>query len=158
MENIQISEAEERDLDEIAALSYQVGKMHDEALKDYYLPTSPGRHREIMRDMLNSKDMFILKAVAANKIRGFICMRIQETPRRGYVYAKTGEFYNFGVDEMYRGRGIGAQLLQAAEDFLRRKGAETVDLNVFCFNRRALKFYLAHDYQELEINMRKVLK
>ena len=90
--------------------------------------------------------------------RALFCLFIQETPRNGYVHSKIGYIYNFGVDEMCRGQGVGSLLLKKAEVFLRDRGVEAIELSVFCFNRRAIGFYERNGYQALEVNLQKVLK
>ena len=53
-------------------------------------------------------------------------------------------------------RGHGGSV-EKAEDYLREKGAETVELNVFLFNQRALAFYKKYGYQALDVNLQKIL-
>ena len=156
-EEIEIAEAGLADAAAVARLSYQVGKMHDEALPDYFYPTGEREHLDIIRKMLKDEIAFVLKAVCSGKICGFACLYVQDRPRKGFVCSKIGYIYNFGVDEACRGRGIGTKLLTATEEYLRQKGVEAVDLNVFCFNRRALSFYKKCGYDEIDVNLRKVL-
>ncbi|OLA65289.1 MAG: hypothetical protein BHW56_04610 [Acetobacter sp. 46_36] len=156
--NAEILIAAAEDAKDIARLSYQVGKMHDEALPDYFKPTTEEEHLVIVRKMMADDNMFLLKAVYDGKICGFICLFIQGTPRNGYVHSKIGYIYNFGVDEMCRGQGVGSLLLKKAEVFLRDRGVEAIELSVFCFNRRAIGFYERNGYQALEVNLQKVLK
>ena len=113
--NTEVLIAAAKDAEDIARLSYQVGKMHDEALPDYFKPTTEEEHLVIVRKMMADDNMFLLKAVYDGKICGFICLFIQETPRNGYVHSKIGYIYNFGVDEMCRGQGVGSLLLKKAE-------------------------------------------
>ncbi len=154
---IEIAEAASSDERDIARLSYQVGKMHDDALPDYFCPTSEAEHLEVIQKMMKDAKAIVLKAVYDGKVCGFACLYLQDTPRKGFVHSKIGYIYNFGVDEAYQRRGIGAMLLEKAEDFLREKGAETVELNVFLFNQRALAFYKKYGYQALDVNLQKVL-
>ena len=154
---IEIAEAVSSDEREIARLSYQVGKMHDDALPDYFCPTSEAEHLEVIQKMMKDAKAIVLKAVYDGKVCGFACLYLQDTPRKGFVHSKIGYIYNFGVDEAYQRRGIGAMLLEKAEDFLREKGAETVELNVFLFNQRALAFYKKYGYQALDVNLQKIL-
>lgn len=154
---VEIAEAASSDERDIARLSYQVGKMHDDALPDYFCPTSEAEHLEVIQKMMKDAKAIVLKAVYDGKVCGFACLYLQDTPRKGFVHSKIGYIYNFGVDEAYQRRGIGAMLLEKAEDFLREKGAETVELNVFLFNQRALAFYKKYGYQALDVNLQKVL-
>lgn len=156
--NVEILIAAAEDAGDIARLSYQVGKMHDEALPDYFKPTTEAEHLEIVRKMTADDKTVLLKTVCEGKICGFICLFMQETPRKGYVHSKIGYIYNFGVDEAYRGQGIGSLLLEKAEVFLRDRGVEAIELSVFCFNRRAVRFYERNGYQALEVNLHKVLQ
>ena len=154
---IEIAEAVSSDEWDIARLSYQVGKMHDDALPDYFCPTSEAEHLEVIQKMMKDAKAIVLKAVYDGKVCGFACLYLQDTPRKGFVHSKIGYIYNFGVDEAYQRRGIGAMLLEKAEDFLWEKGAETVELNVFLFNQRALAFYKKYGYQALDVNLQKIL-
>ena len=154
---VEIAEAASSDERDIARLSYQVGKMHDDALPDYFCPTSEAEHLEVIQKMMKDAKAIVLKAVYDGKVCGFACLYLQDTPRKGFVHSKIGYIYNFGVDEAYQRRGIGSMLLEKAEDFLREKGAETVELNVFLFNQRALAFYKKYGYQALDVNLQKVL-
>lgn len=47
-EKIEVSRAVADDEMDIARLSYQVGKMHDDALPDYFCPTSEAEHLEVI--------------------------------------------------------------------------------------------------------------
>lgn len=154
---IEIAEAVSSDEREIARLSYQVGKMHDDALPGYFCPTSEAEHLEVIQKMMKDAKAIVLKAVYDGKVCGFACLYLQDTPRKGLVHSKIGYIYNLGVDEAYQKRGIGATLLEKAEDYLREKGAETVELNVFLFNQRALAFYKKYGYQALDVNLQKIL-
>ncbi len=154
---IEIAKAVSSDEREITRLSYQVGKVHDDALPDYFCPTSEAEHLEVIQKMMKDAKAIVLKAVYDGKVCGFACLYLQDTPRKGFVHSKIGYIYNFGVDEAYQRRGIGAILLKKAEDYLREKGAETVELNVFLFNQRALAFYKKYGYQALDVNLQKIL-
>lgn len=156
--NIDILVANEEDAEDIARLSYQVGKMHDDALPDYFKPTPEEEHLRIIQNMLKDENAVIFKAVEGGKICGFMCLLIQEKSRNGYVHTKVAYIYNFGIDEVMRSHGIGGRMLQTAECFLQTKGVEAVELSVFMFNQRALAFYEKNGYRALEVNLQKILK
>lgn len=108
--------------------------------------------------MMKDERAVVLKAVYNGRVCGFACLYLQDMSRKGFVYSKIGYIYNLGVDETYQRRGIGIALLEKAEDFLRERGAEAVELNVFSFNQRAQAFYKKCGYQALEVNLQKVLR
>ncbi len=156
--NIDILIADMKDAENIARLSYQVGKMHDDALPDYFKPTPEKEHLRIIQNMLKDENAVIFKAVDGNQICGFMCLLIQEKSRNGYVHSKVAYIYNFGIDENMRNHGIGGKMLQKAERFLHDKGVEAVELSVFLFNQRALAFYAKNGYRTLDVNLQKILK
>lgn len=49
------------------------------------------------------------------------------------------------VDKKQQNKGLGSQLIQAAEDFARKKQLTTITLTTKSY--QALPFYLKHDYQ-----------
>ena len=59
------------------------------------------------------------------------------------------------LDELYvvpgrRGRGIGSQLLAAAEEVTRERGGELLEINVDGVDRDARRFYERHGYRNTE--------
>jgi ribosomal protein S18 acetylase RimI-like enzyme len=61
------------------------------------------------------------------------------------------------VEEAYRGRHIGRQLLTACEDHFREVGLKTVLIGALSANIRATNAYHAAGYADYAINLRKVL-
>ncbi len=155
---VEILTAGPQDAIEIARLSYQVGKMHDEAMPDYFKPTVETEHLRIVNEMMNDKKIKMFKAVCREQICGFLCLFIPEAQRNGFVHSQTGYVYNLGVDEAYRGNGVGTALMKAAEDFLVGKGIYAMEMNVFMFNTGALNFYAKQGYKKIDVNLYKVLK
>src|SRR3954469_855152 len=63
----------------------------------------------------------------------------------GYVFARVvadeGEVLNLAVDEIFRQRGVGRQLLDAVFTLFRKRGVRTVFLEVRTSNARGRAFY-----------------
>ncbi|SMQ74079.1 GNAT family N-acetyltransferase [Agreia sp. VKM Ac-1783] len=61
------------------------------------------------------------------------------------------------VDEHHRGRGIGREAMNLAEDYARSHGAQTLGLSVFAFNAAARTLYDSVGYEPVSVKMRKTL-
>ena len=104
--NAEILIAAAEDAKDIARLSYQVGKMHDEALPDYFKPTTEEEHLVIVRKMMADDNMFLLKAVYDRKnLRLYLFFLYRRHRETDMYITKIGYIYNFGVDEMWPGAG-----------------------------------------------------
>lgn len=68
-----------------------------------------------------------------------------------------GVVHNIYVREAHRGAGLGADLLAAAEDALRERGADTVTLEVMADNEDARRFYRSQGYTPHRVEMEKPL-
>jgi ribosomal-protein-alanine N-acetyltransferase len=62
-----------------------------------------------------------------------------------------GEVANIAVDERFRGRGIGAQLLDHALDVARSRGVESVYLEVRVSNERAAALYASRGFEQIGV-------
>ncbi|WP_156761820.1 GNAT family N-acetyltransferase [Microbacterium karelineae] len=62
------------------------------------------------------------------------------------------------VDAEYRGRGLGREAMQLAEEYARSRGAVTLGLSVFGFNRPARQLYESLGYEITSVKMRKSLE
>jgi GNAT superfamily N-acetyltransferase len=56
------------------------------------------------------------------------------------------------VDDGHRSDGIGAELLDAAEDWAREHGAQTMSVRSRTERARAHRFYEAHDYRQIKLS------
>ncbi|WP_144923385.1 GNAT family N-acetyltransferase [Halorubrum salsamenti] len=78
--------------------------------------------------------------------------------RGGYERDRTrGVVSNLFVVPEWRGEGIGADLLDAAERALRQEGAETVALEALAANDRAREFYAERGYEPHRVELTKSL-
>jgi ribosomal protein S18 acetylase RimI-like enzyme len=80
----------------------------------------------------------------------WVCERDNDTGRTLFVY----ELF---VDANARGRGIGRTAMTLAEDEARRRGLDTVTLNVFGGNGPARRLYRGLGYRETAVFMTKDL-
>ena len=100
------------------------------------------RYREELQHPSNADERAItFVAEFSNEIVGFIDARLEESPdamHREMTYCHIAEI---SVCERHQNQGIGQRLLQAAEDWGRREGAEFASLEYHAGNTRAESFY-----------------
>ncbi len=151
--NVKILLAEKADASKIAGLSYEVGRLHDMAMPDYFKPTTGEEHLRIINEMFADEEIRIFKAVSEDEICGFLCLLVPSKPRNGFVNTRTGVILNMGVAEAYRRRGIGAALIAKAETYLKEQGICAMELDVFMFNTNAQKLYEKIGFKTIEKHM-----
>lgn len=158
VKDIQIAIADMKDAKEIVEVSYQVAKMHDEAVPEYFKPIPKEEEMRNICEMFKDDRVTVFKAVKEGKICGFLFLEMIHRQSKGLAFSKLGNILNLGVDEACRGKGIGTELIEAAEDFIRQQGGEAIDMCVFAFNKKAIKLYERLGYKTIDLSMRKVLK
>lgn len=80
--------AEKADASKIAGLSYEVGRLHDMAMPDYFKPTTREEHLRIINEMFTDEEIYIFKAVSEDEFCGFLCLLVPSKPRNGFVNAR----------------------------------------------------------------------
>ncbi|MBI4058474.1 GNAT family N-acetyltransferase [Candidatus Gottesmanbacteria bacterium] len=101
------------------------------------------------------KNGICLIAHKKNKIIGYAC---------GYTYffsarnpSQLAELENIYVEEAYRSRGVGSQLVNAFEARARRKGAKILKIRALIKNTQAHAFYKHTGFNEAGVIFEKLL-
>ena len=157
VQDIQIDKAEKNDVADIARIAYQVAKMHDEAVPEYFKSVPEDGQLQNIKEMIKDDRIVIFKAMVDGVICGFLFLEMSHRISSGLTFSKLGAILNVGVDENYRNQGIGTTLLNFTERYVRELGGEALDLSVFAFNQKAIEFYKRLGYKIIDVSMRKVL-
>ena len=83
-------------------------------------------------------------AVENNKVVGLIMGYVRTYDEYDYLDYKcprSGEVSELIVSKNTRGKGIGKQLMQKIEEYLTEVGCEYIFIDVFAYNKNAIKFY-----------------
>lgn len=83
---------------------------------------------------------FICVAETEGRIVGFLSVEVHRE-EFDYLY-----YDDFSVSREYRSNGIGAELVQRAEDYAKALGIEKICLHVEKENTRAFRFYEKHGF------------
>jgi ribosomal protein S18 acetylase RimI-like enzyme len=102
--------------------------------------------REIARRALLDEDVTLLVAERDGAVRGFVKLSIAEKP-----WGLSCEMDTLVVDEGWRRRGIGKELLVAAEDHAVEIGARGLRADVLVSNEGGRAFYEREGYSLLAV-------
>ena len=134
--------ATENDLQRVNELRRQVSELHADARPDMFKPGFPHEVQDFLQAMFVADDKHILVAEAEGQIVAFACLAEMEIPATTYRPARRYlEVDEVGVDESVRRQGVGRKLFEAIRQFAKDRGFPRIELNMWEFNKDALKFY-----------------
>ncbi|MFH0837830.1 MAG: GNAT family N-acetyltransferase [Patescibacteria group bacterium] len=112
-------------------------------------------------DKTEKQNGVIFLAYGGGKVVGFIAGIIDEQSKKNLlecVPTKAGRIVELYVSEAYRSAGIGQQLMEKMEDYMKKKKCDVLRVEVFEPNKTAHQFYCKLRYQNRMIDMIKPLK
>jgi ribosomal protein S18 acetylase RimI-like enzyme len=121
----------------------QVDALHRENLPHLFQkPAGPVRDREYIVSLIDDEHVGLFVAETSAGLVGFVHVMVRETPPIPlFVPRRFAIVDNLGVDPEFRQSGVGRALMARAQTWARRKGAASVELNVYEFNQPAIMFY-----------------
>lgn len=142
---IRIRKARETDAARIAELSGQLG-----------YPATPREMRARLTAVLRQKNGACYVAEEDGVVVGWV--HVSTTPL--LEVEKRAEVNGLVVDERVRSHGLGAHLLEAAEEWSRRQRCASMSVRSNVLRERAHAFYLRHGYEHYKTQkaLRKSLK
>jgi diamine N-acetyltransferase len=147
------------DYQSICDLFNQVDQLHRDNLPRIFRPfTGPVREIEYIESLLTDDQTLLLPAEIEGEIAAVVLAQVFQTRdlpvlvQRRFVVVDT-----LVIDALYRRQGVGRRLMQEVEGWGIKKGASTIELNVYEFNREAIEFYQSSGYQTLLRRMAKEL-
>jgi ribosomal protein S18 acetylase RimI-like enzyme len=108
----------------------------------------PARPTSYVEDPPSDPDSALLVAERGGQVVGLVRVVIRERPPM-FIARRVAVVEELVVLERVRGQGIGRQLMKAAEELARQRGATEVWLDVWSFNDEAFGFYEHLGYREV---------
>ena len=158
MNELLIRRAEERDLQEVASLLYQVENLHADGRPDLFRhgerKYSDAELLEIFAD--GNRPVFV--AVRDDRVVGYVFC-IHQNTEGSATLIPTRDLYvdDLCVDEQARGGGIGTALYRFVETYAKQTRCDRITLNVWCLNGGAMRFYERIGLSPLKVVMEKKL-
>ena len=140
--------AKETDLDRINEIRAQVNALHASGRPDVFKPDFCQALRDRAGELLRAEDSDVLVAERDGVICGIASVEYLIRPESAYCRErKTYYVTEFGVDEAYRRRGVGRELLEFMRKDAGKRGFSKIELDAWTFNEGALKFYESVGFQ-----------
>ena len=89
------------------------------------------------------------QTVLLAEVQGVVVGTVTASFATGWIRSRHGHISDLVVAPAWRRRGIGSELLRAAEEAIRRRGLVGVTLDVEAGNAEALRLYLHRGYRHL---------
>ncbi|MBP5533897.1 MAG: GNAT family N-acetyltransferase [Alphaproteobacteria bacterium] len=148
-------------IDDVAAISkifHQVSIIHYQNVeREFVLPKIEDEQKYIA-ETIDNKDAVLFVAEENKNILGYLILYIQKYPDCFFMDTRKGFIGSVGVDENYRGKGIGTKLLKAAETYLKKNDIFVFETDVFVFNKGAEKLYNRFGFKDIKKYKKKILK
>ena len=140
--------AKKSELEEVNALRKQVHKLHAEGRPDIFRRKFGRKLADHIYDFIGAEHSKVVVAKSGGEICGFASIEIIHKPRSPYNKArKYLRVTEFGVDKDHKRQGIGKALMDFIKHYAAEKGFDTVELDVWEFNRVALRFYESQGFK-----------
>lgn len=154
-----IREAKETDLEAICQLSNEINAEHYTYMPhDFVKPDGSQRDEPYWLGFLNKDNSAIFVAEENGLLAGVVAVSVSPSaPQPFLTFRPRGHIATIVVTESYRGKGIGRELMSAAEVYAKENGAADIKLEVMAFNANALDFYRELGYGNFSFRLSKSL-
>lgn len=158
MSDIVIRRAEEKDLQKVDELLFQVNKVHSDARPDLFKSgTKKYTDAELKEIFQNDKTPVFVACINGEVVSYAFCIFKQFVNDNNLTDIKTLYIDDLCVDENVRGRHIGTALYEYVLSYAKQNGFYNVTLNVWADNPGAVKFYEKIGLRVQKIGMEKIL-
>ena len=150
--------ARKEDYEAINALRAPVCALHSNGYPALFKPVFAKDHQERVLKMMEDPEQDVLVAEENGQLLGFAMVEYIKREETNSIYAvHEAHIVEIGADETSQGKGIGTALIQAVKDAAKVRGCRSVQLDVWEFNKGALRFYEKLGFVTLRRKMEQVL-
>lgn len=150
--------ARKEDYEAINALRAPVCALHSNGYPALFKPVFAKDHQERVLKMMEDPEQDVLVEEENGQLLGFVMVEYIKREETNNIYAvHEAHIVEIGVDETSQGKGIGTALIQAVKDAAKVRGCRSVQLDVWEFNKSALRFYEKLGFVTLRRKMEQVL-
>lgn len=137
----QIREATKNDYDAVHRIQRQVHEMHTKERPDHYQMADTTLDQDYFNNLIDGENtkVFVLEE---DQPIAYTILTIKNAAERPILIPKKVVYMDdFGVDQTFRGKGLGKRLFGEIVEYAKTIGADSLELGVWEFNEDAIKFY-----------------
>ena len=150
--DIGIRFAEEKDYNQVEKIMKQVQKMHTEWRPDIYKNVEILLPLDMYMDYVNNREL-IIATLDSGDVVGILIYFTRNISGGPMVDRKVMFIDSMGVDEHYRGQGIGRELFAFVQNICEEQDYDGLELQVNAKNIAAKKMYEKYGFTEKSVNM-----
>ncbi len=141
-DKIKVRFSKKSEMEAVNAIRKQVHMVHANGRPDIFRRKFGRKLAEHIYEFFRGDQSRVVVAKSGGEICGFASIEVIQKPRSPYNRARSFlRVTEFGVDIQHRRQGIGMALMHFIKQYAAEKGLDTVELDVWEFNKGALKFY-----------------
>lgn len=153
---VDIRYARLRDYKNICSISNELNIYHVKNRPDIYREERKAIYKSYFNELLKDEDIEVLVVTLDEKIVGYATVRYIDLKNidllKDRYYAYIDEIC---IKKAFRRQGLGKILFEYIYNLVKNKGADTLELGVWSFNKDALEFYRSMGMTEKNIRMEK---
>ena len=152
-----IRRIKEDDYNLLKELVSQVHELHYTNRPDIYLDGNP-LPKEYFENILKNENNINLVYEENNTIKGLLLAEKKENNKISIARERKIYFINdIVIYKKYRRQGIGKKLYNYLLELSKKEGLDAVELNVWAFNKSAIKFYSSLGMSVKNMKLEKIL-
>jgi ribosomal protein S18 acetylase RimI-like enzyme len=157
---INVRKATADDYNPLGELFDEMDALHRDNLPHMFQkPGGAAREQGYYSGLIADENVALLVAEAGGKLVGLVHAIIRDTPAFPiFVPRRYAMVDSIVVRSGFQNRGIGKILMDKMQEWAIARGATSIELNVYEFNRTAISFYERLGYHTLSRKMSKEMK
>jgi ribosomal protein S18 acetylase RimI-like enzyme len=156
---VSIHKATAEDYNTLCELFDEADALHRGTLPHIFQkPNGPVRERDYYWGLIADENVGLFVAEVGEKLVGFVHAVIRDAPAISvFVPRRYAIVDGIGVKSEFQNHGIGRMLMDTVHEWAIAKGATSIELNVYEFNKTAIAFYQRLGYETLSRKMSRAL-
>ncbi|MCT4613090.1 MAG: GNAT family N-acetyltransferase [Clostridia bacterium] len=146
------------DYNKVSKVHYEVHKIHADNRPDIFNDIDNTLDKEYYNSLIKSdaENIFVYEKDA--EIIAFAIIKESKSKDLGLMKSRNFLYINdFVVSSVYRGKGVSKELYNYIKEYAKNKKMDAIELGVWSFNERAIKFYENMGMQEKMKRMEDIL-